>query len=178
MTLWQPLQKISKESHAIIDRSSTSIIASLSSLIISSSSSSLGIDGHPLDYVHNTAKEMMILVIALVSATVAYRSLFSCNALIILPRGSNRNLHRAAAGLSSTPFHRHIITTSSLNSSPDDSVSDAINSPILRSLYDPLPRIDCNGTVSNENNTTEVPKWVNKVTSGTLEILHMYISLD
>ena len=112
-------------------------------------------------------KEMMILVIALVSATVAYRSLFTCNALIILPRGSNRNLHRAAAGLSSTPFHRHIIT-SSLNSSPDDSVSDAIDSPILRSLYDPLPRIDCNGTVSNENNTTEVPKWVNKVTSGTL----------
>eukprot|EP00984_Skeletonema_dohrnii_P005352 scaffold1878_cov108-Skeletonema_dohrnii-CCMP3373.AAC.2 len=97
---------------------------------------------------------MMILVIALVSATVAFRSLFSCNALIILPRGSNRNLHRASAGLSSTPFHRRIIT-SSLNSSPDDSVSDAIDSPILRSLYDPLPRIDCNGTVSNENNTTE-----------------------
>jgi pimeloyl-ACP methyl ester carboxylesterase len=107
--------------------------------------------------------------IVLLFVAVAFLSLLSCNALIV---SRSSNLHRASsAGLSKT-FHRHYIKTSSrLNSCPGDgsSISNAIDSPpILRSLYDPLPRIDCNGTVANDGNNSQIPKWVNKVTSGTL----------
>lgn len=113
--------------------------------------------------------KMMLSVIFVV--TVTFQSLLACNALIV----SRSNLHRASpsSGLSNTFQRRYIIKTSSrLNSSPgdDSSVGDATDDspPILRSLFDPLPRIDCNGTVADDRNNTQIPKWVNNVTSGTL----------
>lgn len=109
-------------------------------------------------------EKMTLATAIIISVALFQSSLLSCDALIILPQGSKqRNLHGTSAGLSNT-FHRHnIIRASSLNS-----VSDTTDSPILRGLYDPLPRIDCNGTVVNEGDKTEIPQWVNKVTSGTM----------
>eukprot|EP00986_Skeletonema_menzelii_P004029 scaffold1321_cov154-Skeletonema_menzelii.AAC.16 len=93
--------------------------------------------------------KLVTAVFAVAIACCQSLLLSCCNALIVLPRGPSSTFHRRAS--------------SSLNSCPDDSFS-----PILRSLYDPLPRIDCNGNLAKENNTTEAPKWVNKVTPGRL----------
>ena len=98
-------------------------------------------------------------------ALVVFQSFLSCNALIALPSGCK--LHRVSRVNSNTHHGRNIYTATSLNAHPRDSPSDTADPPNLRSLYDPLPRIDCNGTVTNNSNSTQT-KWVNKVTSGKL----------